>query len=77
MWNADTLADSEMSGGETIHAQAKLPLLMRIAGMPNELNGSVAQTKGLLKKFDKGLAPDNKFWDNLAKTRHTAFPDGN
>lgn len=76
MWNADTLADSEMSGGETAHAQAKLATLMKVARMPNDLNGSVAQTKGLLKKFDKGLAPDNNFWDNLAKTTQTAFPNG-
>lgn len=70
MWDAD-----KVGKGSVTHAQSKLTLLMKITKMPEQLSGSKEEAKKLLKRFGN-IAPDNAFWNDLAKTVRKGFPKG-
>ncbi|MFL2028410.1 DUF3114 domain-containing protein [Loigolactobacillus zhaoyuanensis] len=73
MWQAD-----KIGAGDVSHGQRKLALLMKIAGMvgyEHGLDGTRQQTNALLKNFGN-IAPQSRFWANLARTVQIAFPKG-
>lgn len=55
-------------------ARQVLTELMKIAQMPLELTGEVAQTRKLVNQFSDDLAPDDPFWGELARLVQLAFP---
>ena len=55
-------------------AKQMLTELMKIAQMPLELTGEVAQTRKLVNQFSDDLAPDDPFWSELARLVQLAFP---
>lgn len=47
---------------------------LSLIGMPDELSGSPEETRALLQRFDKELAPDDYFWGSFARLVQKAFP---
>ncbi|UQS84196.1 DUF3114 domain-containing protein [Bombilactobacillus thymidiniphilus] len=71
MWNVWQLDKSPAI------AKQKLTTLTKVLQVPGNLPEDAESTRKLLAHFDKKLAPNNKFWDSLAKTVQTAFPTEN
>ena len=70
MWNAwDT--------GTQFDAERKLNVLLNIVQVTSTLPNDPKAVADLLSRFDKKLAPDNKFWRDLANEVQKAFPEPN
>lgn len=60
-------------------ARAKVTLLLNLiqvmGKLPESMHRDKKEVQKMLGRFDKHLAPDDDFWDSLAQTVQTAYPE--
>lgn len=51
-----------------------LAILLKMAALPEDLSGNLAENQILVSRFSDDLAPDDVFWSQLAEVVNAAFP---